>query len=97
MVLVRIERSGFSAYYIVSLLEMLTFGGASTESLKLVIDSFFQVDNVDFQVTAGNVTLIDYETKLFCATADGTNSNLIAYSGALTRMTDKKPWAFNIH
>ena len=73
MVLVQIERSSVPVYYVVSLLEMAAFGGASAEDLKLVIDSVFQVGNVDFQTTEGNLTLIDYETKLVCTTVDGTN------------------------
>ena len=68
-VLARIEQSRFSAYYVVSLLEMVAFRDASAKSLKLTIDSFFQVDHVDFQTTAGNILLIDYETKLVCATS----------------------------
>lgn len=68
MVLVRIERSGVSVYDVVPLLEMAAFGCAPTESLKLVLNNVFQVDQVDLQITAGNVLLNDYE-KLVCATS----------------------------
>lgn len=77
MVLVRIERSGVSVYYVVPLLEMAAFGCAPAESLKLVLNNVFQVDQVDLQITAGNVLLIDYE-ELVCATSDGASFNLLS-------------------
>ena len=77
MVLVRIEQLGVPVYYVVPLLEMAAFGCPPAESLKLVLNSVFKVDQVDLQITAGNVLLIDYE-KLVCATLDGANFNLLS-------------------
>ena len=96
LVLVRIERSGIPIYFVVSLLDMASFGGSDADSLKLALDSVFCIGNED-GMAAGNVPLIDYTTKLVSATADGANVNMGIYTGALTQLAEIRPWLIKIH
>ena len=74
LVLVRVEKFGISVYFVVSLLDMATFGG--TNALKKVWAVF----------ETGNIPIDNYQTKLVSATADGANVTLGIYGGALTKM-----------
>ena len=72
LVLVRVQKNGIPIHFVVALLKMTVFGGTDAVSLKKGFDSAFE---------SGNVTLLDYQTKLTSATSDGANVNLGIYSG----------------
>ena len=57
------------------------FSGTNAISLKKGLDSIFE---------SGNVTLLDYQTKLMSTISDGVNMNLEIYSGALTMMKENR-------
>lgn len=93
LVLVRTMKAGLPVYFVVSLLEMSSFGGCDADSLKKAIDSVFQ--KVDTHPTA--IPMDDYRTKMVSATADGANVNLGKYNGVLTKMSVERPWLIVIH
>ena len=97
LVLVRVEKLGIPVYFVISLLEMASFGGTDAASLKLALDSVFQVENQELNCKSGNWPLDDYQTKLVSATADGANVNMGIYNGALTLMANERPWLVIIH
>ena len=97
LVLVRVEKLGIPVYFVISLLEMASFRGTDAASLKLALDSVFQVENHELNCKSGNLPLDDYQTKLVSATADGANVNMGIYNGALTLMANERPWLVIIH
>ena len=46
LVLVRVERFGIPVYFIVSLLNMATFGGTNADTFKKGLDFVFETGNV---------------------------------------------------
>ena len=93
LVLVRTTKAGIPVYFVVSLLEMASFGGGNAESLKKAIDSVFSEDGIH----PTPCKLDDYRTKLVSSTADGANVNMGKYNGALTLMKKDRPWLILIH
>ena len=82
LILVRIERNGIPVHFVVSLLEVATFGGANANSIKAAIDSVSTYGN-EGDENSGRIPLIDYNTKIFSATDDGASVNFGVYSGVI--------------
>ena len=91
----RTARNGIPVYYVVTLLDMSDLGGTNADSIKAAIDNIFcEGDGVKVQ---GPLHLLDYQTKLVCATADGANVNVGVYSGVLTQMKNEREWLATIY
>jgi hypothetical protein len=91
LILVRVEREGTPAYFVVSLLDMNNLGGMGANAIKNGIDSIFN--------ESGNIplTAAAYKSKLVSATADGANVNFGIYNGVLTQLKNDRMWLIKIH
>lgn len=101
LILVRTERNGIPVYFVVSLLEMANLGGSTADSIKKAIDSVFsngsEDDDENDAQDKGPMPLIDYNTKVVSATADGASVNFGVYSGVLTQLKNEREWLVMIH
>ncbi|XP_065665100.1 zinc finger protein 862-like [Hydra vulgaris] len=91
LILVRVEREGTPACFVVSLLDMNSLGGMNANTIKKAIDSIF--------IETGSVPLTAsaYKYKLVSATADGACVNFGIYNGVLTQLKKDRMWLIKIH
>ena len=66
LVLAWVEKNGIPVYIVAALLEMPDFSVTNAILLKEILDSVFETTNI---------SLLDHQTKLTCATVDGANMN----------------------
>ena len=91
MILVRVEREGTPACFVVSLLDMNSLGGMGANTIKKAIDSIF-IETGSVPLTASG-----YKYKLVSATADGACVNFGIYNGVLTQLKKDRMWLIKIH
>ena len=90
LILVQTERNGIPVYFVVLLLEMANLGASNADSIKAAIDSVFASRCEEGENSVkGPIPLVDYNTNVVSATADGASVNFGVYLG-LTQMKNER-------